>query len=78
MSCILLNFYVVFIQTVDGVDEEERPMEPIIFEDTSDEEEENGEEAMETDDEEEDDNEELETVSNVSDLEGSDDGMLDY
>ncbi|KAL7616693.1 uncharacterized protein LOC111909561 isoform X1 [Lactuca sativa] len=68
----------LYTKTVDGVDEEERPMEPIIFEDTSDEEEENGEEAMETDDEEEDDHEELETVSNVSDLEGSDDGMLDY
>ncbi|CAH1442569.1 unnamed protein product [Lactuca virosa] len=68
----------LYTKTVDGVDEEERPMEPIIFEDTSDEEEENGEEAMETDDDEEEDNEELEAMSNVSDLEGSDDGMLDY
>ncbi|XP_024973092.1 WD repeat-containing protein 43 isoform X2 [Cynara cardunculus var. scolymus] len=60
----------------DGVDEGEGPLEPIIFEDVSDEDEDGSEEDgdnMETDEE---DNEELEAVSNVSDLEGSD-GMAD-
>ncbi|GKC26832.1 hypothetical protein Tco_1034126 [Tanacetum coccineum] len=67
---------VLYTKTVDGVDEEEGPAEPIIFQDFSDEEgsEEGGDDVMETD---EDDNEELEEVSNVSDLEGSD-GMVDY
>ncbi|GKA72083.1 small-subunit processome, Utp12 [Tanacetum coccineum] len=67
---------VLYTKTVDGVDEEEGPAEPIIFQDFSDEEgsEEGGDDVMETDEE---DNEELEEVSNVSDLEGSD-GMVDY
>ncbi|PWA97658.1 small-subunit processome, Utp12 [Artemisia annua] len=67
---------VLYAKTVDGVDEEEGPPEPIIFEDFSDEEgpEEGGDDVMETDEE---DNEELEEASNVSDLEGSD-GMVDF
>ena len=70
------NFFHISVQTVDGVDEEEGPPEPIIFEDFSDEEgpEEGGDDVMETDEE---DNEEFEEVSNVSDLEGSD-GMVDF
>ncbi|KVH98017.1 Small-subunit processome, Utp12 [Cynara cardunculus var. scolymus] len=73
-SLIALNS---LYQTLDdGVDEGEGPLEPIIFEDVSDEDEDGSEEDgdnMETDEE---DNEELEAVSNVSDLEGSD-GMAD-
>ncbi|KAI3737585.1 hypothetical protein L2E82_27592 [Cichorium intybus] len=66
----------LYTKTVDGGDEEEGALEPIIFEDVSDEEESDEEDgdAMETDEE---DNEELEAVSNVSDLEGSD-GMIEY
>ncbi|GKC94049.1 hypothetical protein Tco_1159491 [Tanacetum coccineum] len=58
------NLDVLYTKTVDGVDAEEGPADPIIFEHEEGSEE-GGDEVMETDEE---DNEELEEVSNVIDL----------